>query len=203
MKYASVAAFLATILLANYVTTEYGMVPVGFGLVATAGTYLAGLSFILRDLLHDTIRASLPNRLVFVEQVTEFNGRLFSLGIRRESVPPRDRDVVVRVLLVILAGAVLSFAVSAPFIAVASACAFLLSEVADLLVYSPLRRRGYLRAAVASNVVGAVVDSAVFLTISGFGMAGMPGQVVGKVTVTAAAVLLVLAYRARRSVVAA
>ena len=45
--------FLGCILAANVVTTELGMIPVGFGLVATAGTYFAGLTFILRDALQD------------------------------------------------------------------------------------------------------------------------------------------------------
>jgi hypothetical protein len=41
LKMTAALGFIATILAANYVTTEYGMVPVGFGLVATAGTYFA------------------------------------------------------------------------------------------------------------------------------------------------------------------
>ena len=48
-------SFIGTILAANYVTTEYGMVPVGFGLVATAGTYFAGLAFVLRDTVQDLL----------------------------------------------------------------------------------------------------------------------------------------------------
>lgn len=167
MKYACVAAFLATILAANYLTTELGMVPVGFGLAATAGTYLAGLSFVLRDSLQDT------------------GGKLLTLAT-------------------ITAGALLSFAIAAPFIALASAAAFLLSEVCDLAVYTPLRRRGYVRAAVASNVAGSIVDSLVFLSVAGFPIAAsMPGQLVGKLTVTALAVAAVLAVRARRATAAA
>jgi len=162
MKYACVAAFLATILTANYVTTEYGMVPVGFGLMATAGTYLAGLSFVLRDAVQDTWG-------------------------KRAAVA------------VIVAGAALSFAVSAPFIALASAAAFLLAELSDLAVYTPLRKRGYVRAAVASNVVGSIVDTFVFLSVAGFPMIAWQGQVVGKLTVTTLAVAVVLAYRTRRT----
>ena len=154
------AAFLATILAANYATTRYGMVPVGFGLVATAGTYFAGLSFVLRDTLHDLV------------------------GVRLT-------------LLVIAAGALLSFLIADPFIAAASAAAFAVAETADLAVYAPLRRRGYVRAAVSSNAVGAVVDSVVFLGIAGFPIvSSMPGQLVGKLAVTAAAVLVVVIVRA-------
>jgi uncharacterized PurR-regulated membrane protein YhhQ (DUF165 family) len=161
------AAFLGCILAANYVTSRFGLVPVGlFGLVATAGTYFIGLTFVLRDLLHDTA------------------GRRWTLAV-------------------IAAGAVLSFAVASPAIALASAAAFALSETADLAVYSPLRRRGYLRAAVASNVVGAAVDTVVFLTVAGFPLAdAFAGQMVGKLIITALAVVAVLAWRAvRRRVV--
>jgi len=160
-------AFLGTILAANYVTTRYGMVPVGFGLAATAGTYFAGLSFVLRDAVQDT------------------GGRKL-------------------VVALILAGAALSFAISAPFIAVASAVAFLLSESADFAVYQPLRRRGYIRAAIGSNVVGGLVDTVAFLTIAGFPLRqAFAGQMVGKLLVTAAVVGLVIAVRESRRPVTA
>ena len=161
------AAFLGCILAANYVTTEYGMVPVGFGLIATAGTYFAGATFVLRDTVQDTA------------------GRRW-------------------VIALILAGAALSFLISAPFIALASAVAFLLSETVDFAIYQPLRKRGYVRAAVASNVAGSLVDTLVFLAIAGFPIRqAFAGQMVGKLLVTAAVVAGVLAYRARRKAVTA
>lgn len=153
-------AYISCIAAANYVTTRYGMVPVGFGLAATAGTYFAGLSFVLRDLVQDT------------------SGRRHVIGV-------------------ILAGAVLSYLVADPFIALASGIAFLASETADLLVYTPLRRRGYIRAAIASNVVGAIADTFLFLWLAGFPIAdAWQGQLVGKLTITAAVVLLVGGTRA-------
>jgi uncharacterized PurR-regulated membrane protein YhhQ (DUF165 family) len=160
-------AFLATILAANYVTTEYGMVPVGFGLVATAGTYFAGLAFVLRDTVQDA-------------------------GGRR------------LVLALIVAGALLSYLVSDPFIALASGVAFLASETADMAIYTPLRKRGYIRAAIASNVVGAFIDTILFLWIAGFPIAGaVAGQMVGKLLVTAVVVLAVVVVRTRSRVVTA
>lgn len=39
---------------ANYATDRLGMVPVGFGLTVTAGTFAAGLALALRDTLQDT-----------------------------------------------------------------------------------------------------------------------------------------------------
>ena len=99
----------------------------------------------------------------------------------------------------IAVGAALSFLLSAPFIALASAAAFLLAEVADLAVYTPLRKRGYVRAAIASNGVGSFVDTIAFLTIAGFSIQeALAGQMIGKLIVTAAAVALVVAFRARR-----
>ena len=160
-------AFLGCILAANYVTTRYGMVPVGFGLIATAGTYFAGLSFVVRDNLQDAA------------------GKRWTLAV-------------------IALGAALSFLVADPFIALASAVAFGISELVDLAVYTPLRRRGYTRAAVASNVAGALVDTIAFLTIAGFPlMAALPGQMVGKVAVTLAAVIVVVAVRSHRRAVTA
>lgn len=65
-------------------------------------------------------------------------------------------------------GAALSWLLADPFIAVASAVAFGVSEIVDAAVYEPLRESGRLRAAAVSNVVGAVVDSVLFLWIAGF-----------------------------------
>lgn len=153
------SAFISTIVVANYVTTRFGMVPLGFGLTATAGTYFAGLAFVLRDLVQD-----LAGRLA--------------------------------VAYLILVGAALSYAISDSHIATASAVAFLLSEGIDFAVYSPLRKRGYVRAAVASNIAGAAVDTVLFLTIAGFPLAAaFTGQMVGKTVVTLAVVALVVAAR--------
>ena len=89
----------------------------------------------------------------------------------------------------IIVGAALSAAFS-PALAVASAVAFLLSEFADFAVYAPLRRRGRTRAALASNAVGAVVDSALFLALAGFPLSLLWGQVGIKVATTTAFVLI-------------
>src|SRR5215211_5429374 len=62
----------------------------------------------------------------------------------------------------ILAGSALSGLLAPPALVIASAAAFLLSELADLAVYTPLARRGLVAAVVASSLVGLVVDSIVF-----------------------------------------
>ena len=96
------------------------------------------------------------------------------------------RDLVQRRLgastssLAILAGAVLSATLAPPALVVASAAAFLLSEFADLAVYTPLVRRGLVVAVVASSVVGLVVDSIVFLWLAFGSLDFLLGQIVGK-----------------------
>jgi len=52
-RFLPVAAFIACVVLANWLTATFGLIPVGFGLVATAGTYAAGLTFVFRDLIHE------------------------------------------------------------------------------------------------------------------------------------------------------
>jgi uncharacterized PurR-regulated membrane protein YhhQ (DUF165 family) len=74
------------------------------------------------------------------------------------------------VLVAIVAGCLISWAVASPKIALASAVAFGVSELADLCIYSPLRERQRSGAIAASNAVGSVVDTLIFLAISGFGV---------------------------------
>lgn len=50
---AAAAGFIALVAAANWLTAEYGLIPVGFGLVATAGTWAAGLVLVVRDLVDD------------------------------------------------------------------------------------------------------------------------------------------------------
>lgn len=46
---AALAAYIGSILAANYLTSTLGLVPIGFGLAVTAGTFAAGAALILRD----------------------------------------------------------------------------------------------------------------------------------------------------------
>ncbi len=96
------------------------------------------------------------------------------------------RDLVQRRLGVsiaaagILIGAVLSGFFAPAALVVASAVAFLLSEFADLAVYTPLARRRFVVAVVASSIVGLIVDSMVFLWMAFGSLEFLAGQVVGK-----------------------
>ena len=152
----AVAVLFGSMLAANYVTTDYGFVPVGFGLSATAGTFFAGFALAARDAINDVW------------------GRL-------------------AVVAVILIGTLVSFTLSALEIAIVSAAAFLVSESLDFVVYVPLRKRAkfgdkkWALAVVASNIVGAITDTVVFLGVA-FGSAAilpaLPGQLVGKLYAT-------------------
>ena len=155
--------YIACIPAANWAISTFGLIPVGFGLMAPAGVLFAGLALTLRDLTHDAL------------------GRW-------------------AVLAAIVVGAALSLLVSPPGIAAASAIAFLFSELADFGVYSPLRRRGLLVAVAASNIVGAVVDSALFLWLAFGSLEFLAGQLVAKFTMTALAILVLWAVRRRASV---
>lgn len=112
------------------------------------------------------------------------------------------RDLVQRrlgrgvTIAAIVIGAALS-AVLSPRLALASGAAFLLSESLDLLVYTPLQERNLIVATVASNVVGLVVDSLVFLSLAFGSLRFLDGQIIGKTWMTLLA-LPVVAYLRRR-----
>lgn len=156
----ALVGYIFTIYLANWAIQHWGIVSVGFGLMAPAAVYFVGIAFTLRDVVQRT------------------------LGLRA-------------VLIGIAIGIAFSFFVSTRY-AVASAVAFGLSELADLAVYTPLRAREshWFPAVVASNVVGAVVDSAIFLTIAFGSLAFFWGQVVGKLWMTVVAVIVLVGLEA-------
>lgn len=106
----------------------------------------------------------------------------------------QDRLGRVWTLVAIVVGAALSAFVS-PRFAVSSAIAFLLSELADFAVYTPLRRRHWFGAILASNTVGLVVDSVLFLWLAFGSVELLGGQVVGKGWMTVLAVALLWACR--------
>jgi uncharacterized PurR-regulated membrane protein YhhQ (DUF165 family) len=98
------------------------------------------------------------------------------------------------VLLAIVVGASLSAFVSTDF-ALASGVAFLVSELFDFAVYAPLRDRNWLGAVALSNVVGLIADSVLFLWIAFDSLEFLEGQIVGKLWMTLAAVLLLTIWR--------
>jgi uncharacterized PurR-regulated membrane protein YhhQ (DUF165 family) len=148
--------YVGTVVLANVLTSNLGLVAAGFTLLVPAGTYAAGLALGLRDALQD------------------------AAGIWW-------------VLAGIAAGTALSYLLGDGRIALASGVAFLLSELLDLAVYTPFRRGGWRRAMVASNTVGSVADTLLFLWLAGFPVTGQSvgGQLLVKAVWCTLAVLAV------------
>jgi queuosine precursor transporter len=97
----------------------------------------------------------------------------------------------------IVAGTALSAFLAPPALVMASAAAFLLSEMADLGVYTPLQKRGLMTAVVASSMLGLVVDSVVFLYLAFGSLEYVAGQVVGKAWMVFAAIPFVHWLRRR------
>jgi uncharacterized PurR-regulated membrane protein YhhQ (DUF165 family) len=158
----ALVGYIATIFAANWAIVTFGIVPVGFGLMAPAGVYFVGLAFTLRD------------------AVQEYLGKRYTV-------------------LSVVAGASLSVLIS-PHFALASGVAFLLSELADFAVYTPLRAKSWLAAVLASNVVGLAIDSALFLYLAFGSLDFLIGQIVGKGWTTLLAVVLIASYRRARMV---
>jgi len=143
----SLTAYTASIVVANYLTSHYGLVSVGFGFLVTAGTFAAGFALLARD---------------FVQRYGNVRWALGAIGV----------------------GALLSWWLADPFIALASTVAFAGAELVDLAVYTPARRRtGFVKAALLSNIISAPIDTILFLWVAGFPLTlnAVEGQFVGKV----------------------
>jgi len=165
-RYTYTGAYIAVIVAANWATATFGLIPIGFGLAVTAGTFFAGLAIIIRD------------------GVQMHTGRVW-------------------MLVAIIVGALVSAATATPAIALASGMAFVVSELVDWAVFTPLRPRSLPTAVLASSVVSAPVDTVLFLYLAGFGVTwqAVLGQFLVK-TGMALVVALVLAQRSRRVVAA-
>src|SRR5437867_9842087 len=113
------------------------------------------------------------------------------------------RDLVQRRLgvgvavVAINVGAALSAVIAPPSLVIASTVAFLISELADLAVYTPLARRRLVAAVVASSMVGLVVDSIVFLYLAFGSLDFLLGQIVGKAWMVLASIPFVAWLRRR------
>ncbi len=113
-------------------------------------------------------------------------GLMAPSGVMLAGVALVLRDLVQRRLgtgvsaLAILLGSALSALLAPASLVIASATAFLLSECADLAVYTPLARRRLVTAVIASSLAGLVVDSIVFLWLAFGSLDFLAGQVVGK-----------------------
>lgn len=148
------ATFVGLVVASNWLTAEYGLIG---GFIA-AGTFTAGLVLQARDVVRD--HAGQQWRRWIAGCIATGAGLSALMTFAAGSFPGGPSPLR---------------------LAVASAVAFTLSELADTLVYEPLRQRGRDRARAASNAVGSVIDSVLFLVIAGFPLwPAVAGQVGGK-----------------------
>jgi queuosine precursor transporter len=168
------AGFIASIWLANWLLTHWGavrfpggpwLIPVWPGNLTPSGNTIYAPSGVLAIGVGFTLRDLVQRRL----------------GMRVA-------------MAAILIGATLSAALDTS-LALASGAAFLLAEMLDLFVYTPLQRRHLVGAVVASNVVGIIADSIVFLSIAFGSLDLLKGQVIGKAWMTLLAIPIVYAIR--------
>lgn len=95
----------------------------------------------------------------------------------------------------VVVGALLSGLLAPPALVIASVAAFTFSELADMAVYTPLRERRLWLAVMASGLVGAVIDSAIFLQLAFGSLDFIVGNVVGKLWMSALAVPVIVGIR--------
>lgn len=126
-----------------------------------------------------------------------FAGALFAL---RDVI--HERQGPVAVLVIIVASAPLTMIAASPGLAVASLVTFIVAETVDLLVYRHIRHNGYMTAALGSNLVSSLIDSALFLGLA-FGatqaLNGTVGLTVGKLEASTITVLIIAAAGRRTS----
>ena len=169
MKWLYLAGFIACIPVANWLIGNAGTVcvPDGPCLIPVGFGFMAPSGVLVIGLA-----------LVLRDMVQQSLGLKWALGA-------------------IVCGAALSGLVAPAALALASGLAFLISETADTAVYTPLRKRGFVLALIASSVVGGIVDSAAFLYIAFGSLDHLAGQVIGK---TWAVLAVVAVFCAARSV---
>jgi uncharacterized PurR-regulated membrane protein YhhQ (DUF165 family) len=97
----------------------------------------------------------------------------------------------------ILIGAGISGLIAPLALVTASATAYLMSEFADLAVYTPLQERRFVAAVVLSSIVGLIVDSIVFLWLAFGSLEFLAGQVVGKAWMVLLSLPFILYLRRR------
>lgn len=101
-------------------------------------------------------------------------------------------------LAAIALGGIVAWFFAPPALVLASVLAFVLAELADLAVYAPLRQNRLWLAVILSGLVGAAVDSAVFLWVAFGSLDFIAGQIVGKVWISVAALPLIWGARTYR-----
>lgn len=104
-------------------------------------------------------------------------------------------------VVAVFAGAGLSLAFSPPEIAISSAVAFTVAEIADLSVYTPLRRKSRPFAVMASQVVGAIIDSMIFVYLAFGSLEFSAGTALAKIYAGAIVALILTITRKHREAI--
>src|SRR5665213_207247 len=94
-------------------------------------------------------------------------------------------------LAAIVIGALVSWAISPTALVVASVAAFVFSETADALVFTPLQKRGLLLAVAVSALAGILVDIVLLLQLAFHSLDFLAGQIIGKVWAVLAAMPII------------
>ncbi|WP_107481669.1 VUT family protein [Streptomyces pseudogriseolus] len=189
---AAYVLYIATIPAANLLITHVGAVGVGFGLTAPAAVFTAGLALVLRDLVHEVAgRAAV---LVAIAAGTLLSYLLADPGLALASA------------VAFAVAELVDMAVYTPVRkhglrkTLLLACARFSRRARRALAGESQRpARGRLVAAVAaSNAVGLVVDSLLFLSLAFGSLHFLPGQVLAKAEMTLAAVVVLHLIGMRR-----
>ena len=150
--YAYLVAFILTIPAANWMIGNVGTVcPENSPCLIPVGFGIMAPSGVIMVGLALVLRDLVQRRL----------GKLWALGA-------------------IVAGALLSALIAPQALVLASGAAFLLSELADFAVYTPLQKKRLVLAVFMSGVVGLVVDSILFLQLAFGSLDYLSGQIIGK-----------------------
>ena len=150
--YAYLVAFILTIPAANWMIGNVGTVcPENSPCLIPVGFQLMAPSGVIMVGLALVLRDLVQRRL----------GKLWALGA-------------------IVAGALLSALIAPQALVLASGAAFLVSELADFAVYTPLQKKRLVLAVFMSGVVGLVVDSILFLQLAFGSLDYLSGQIIGK-----------------------
>jgi uncharacterized PurR-regulated membrane protein YhhQ (DUF165 family) len=166
MRAALALSYVGLAVLANWLASKY-VVHVPFTpYLAPAGVFCIGGVLVLRD---------------WFQQIA---GLWWSLAL-----------VYVAGLISYVAGVALEWT-DLQKIAVASVVAFTVSETAEAVVFTPIRRRNLPLGVFASGMVGNALDSWIFLTLAFGSTAFFPGQFIGKGEMIALGTVLTMGRRA-------
>jgi uncharacterized PurR-regulated membrane protein YhhQ (DUF165 family) len=168
-KYLAFAGFVATVPAANWMISNVGTVCVPDGpCLIPLGFGITAPSGVLM----------VGAALVLRDLVHEWMGAKYALAA-------------------VVIGAILSYFLANPYIALASFIAFSISELSDFFVYAKLRQKNKPLAILVSGGVGSVVDSVAFLAIAFGSLAFIEGQIIGKLLISALAAAGLYVWRKR------